>query len=275
MSILERTVWVDTSVDLYIGELIEYDMREGGFSIIQKENLLPDKVIQNMRSMTKDERHVFIGKLAYDKNFRHIPKLVTEKFKPYRLLFGDMNDLIDEDIFYVRKDAICVKRYCYNTKIDEFIEFREKRAYGCFMRLIPTYWEPDEIKPNKLEFYWCPDTDELDIKGMKNDIAMVHEDGIYQIIKKFMRYLYDLNYDGALKYIVGVMDAYKHNYGVKKGCTHPEKYYRRFDREGKYKLWKDGYVLNVCDIGEELIPMCDKIYNYRNILVPMMNFVSR
>ena len=36
-SILERTTWVDTSIDLLIHEIIEYDMKDGGLSIIKED----------------------------------------------------------------------------------------------------------------------------------------------------------------------------------------------------------------------------------------------
>lgn len=276
MSILERTVWIDKSVDLYVGELIEYDMREGGFSIIQKEKLLPDKMIENLKLLTKKERHEAIGKLAYNKEYRHIPKLVTEKFAPYRIRFGEMNGLVDDDIFYIRKDAVCVKKYCYETHICDFIEFREKKVYNCFIRIEPPYKEKDAFaRPNTLEFYWSSETNEVDVKGIKDDVLTYHRDGILLIVSNFMRYLYSLNYDGALRYIISVMDAYKQGFGERQDCIHPEKFYRRFDSSSKYHVWYNGAVLEVDDIGIDMIPMCDKAYNYRNILVPMLNFVTK
>lgn len=276
MSLLEKTVWMDKSISIYVGELIEYDMREGGFSIIQNEKLLPEAMINKLLSMTKQERHEFIGKLAYNKEFKHIPKLVTEKFKPYRIKFGELNDLKDEDIFYIRKDAICCKRYCYNTKINDFIEFREKKIYNSYMRIEPQYNDDgSNIKPHPIEFYWNATDNSLDISGIKDPHLDLHKYGMVVIITTFMSYLYSMDYDEALRYIVNVMNSYKKGHGYKEGCLHPEQCYRRFDGTAKFRIWQDGAVMEVDDIGEDMIPYCDKAYNYRNILIPLLNLVSK
>lgn len=278
MSILERTVWIDKSIGIYVGELIEYDMREGGFSIIQKENLLPKEIIDEFKAMTKDERHKAVGNLAHShgRKYKDIPKLLIDRFKDYRLQFGELNSLDDDDIFYIRKDAICTKKYCYHTKIDDFIEFREKKVYDCYMRIEPQYKEDGcNVKPNALEFYWSSSTGQIDVKGINDESVELHEKGMMQVISNFMGYLYSLNYDGALRYIVSVMDAYKRGFGMKHNSECPEAMYRRFDSTGKYRIWQDGAVLEVEEIGEELIPYCDKSYNYRNIFVPMMNLVIK
>ena len=274
MSLLEKTVWIDKSIDVYVGELIEYDMREGGFSIIQYEKLLPQYMIDKLLKMTKEERHKAIGNLAHNEKFKHIPKLVTERFMPYRLKFGEMNDIKDNDIFYIRKDAICCKKYCYETKINDFIEFREKKIYNCYMKIEPKYSE-DGNKITPIEFYWNKDTNELDIKGIRDPQLDLHKYGMVVIITTFMNYLYTMDYDSALRYIVSTMNSYKKGYGYKENCNHPEQCYRRFDGTAKFRIWYDGSVMEVDDIGEDMIPMCDKAYNYRNILIPMLNLVSR
>lgn len=276
MSVLERTVWIDKSISVYVGELIEYDMREGGFSIIQSEKLLPQYMIDKLLSMTKGERHEFIGKLAYNKEYKNIPKSLIEKFKLYRLQFGELNDLTDDDIFYVRKDAICCKRYCYVTKLNDYVEFREKKIYNVYMRIEPQYNDNGgNYKPNPIEFYWNKNDNELDVKGIGDPQLHLHKDGLVTIITNFMNYLYTLDYDGALRYIVSVMNSYKKGQGYKGGCKHPEQCYRRFDGTSKFRILQYGTVMDVDEIGEELIPICDKTYNYRNILVPMLDLVIK
>lgn len=275
MSILERTSWIDKSIGIYVGELIEYDMREGGFSIIKKEKLLPDSIIAEFEKLTKEERHKAVGNLAHShgRKYKDVPRQLTDKFRYYREEFGSRNNLTDEDIFYIRKDAICVKKYCYETKLDEFIEFREKNIYGCYMRIEPQYSDNETgAKPVPIEFYWKPDG-QVDVKGIRDQFLPPHKDGILLVISKFMNYLYTMNYDGALRYIVSVMDAYKQGLGDGKHLDHPENFYRRFDDTAMYRVWKDGSVMEVEELAKEWIPRCDKGYNYRNIFVPMLNLV--
>lgn len=277
-SLLERTVYLDKSIGIYVGELIEYDMREGGWSIIQRDHLLPDSIIDEFSKLTKDARHKAIGNLAHSHNraYKHVPKLLIDKFREYRLLFGERNNLTDDDLFYIRKDAICVKKYCYETKMDEYIDFREKRVWNCYMRIEPQWKEEKQFKPEPIEFYWSANSGRVtDVKGISDDVLPPHEQGILKVVSKFMRYLYSLDYDGALKYIIEVMDAYKKGLGDGQDADHPEYLYRRFDGGGKYKILQDGVIMEVEEIAPSLISRCDKAYNYRNIFVPMMNLVIR
>ena len=276
-SLLERTTFIDKAIGLYVGELIEYDMREGGWSIILKEHLLPDEIIREFEKLDKGARHRAIGNLAHShkRQYKHVPKLLIERFKEYRLLFGELNNLTDEDIFYIRKDAICVKKYCYQTKIDEYINFREKKVWDCYMRIVPEYKEDKQFKPEAMEFYWSAETNHIDVKGVNDDAVAKHENGLLRVISKFMRYLYDLDYDGALKYIIEVMSYYKEGLGDGRDAEHPEYMYRRFDGGAMYKIIQDGAVMEVEDISKDIISRCDKAYNYRNIFVPMMNLVTK
>ena len=276
-SLLERTTYIDKTIGIYVGELIEYDMREGGWSIILNEHLLPDKIIREFEKLDKEARHKAIGNLAnsHGREFKHIPKLLVEKFKDYRLLFGEKNSLTDDDIFYIRKDAICGKKHCSQTKLDNLIDFREKKVWNCYMRIEPQYKEDKQFNPSPIEFYWSADTNSIDVKGVDDNGVIKHENGLLKVISKFMRYLYNLDYEGALKYIVGVMSFYKEGLGDGRDADHPEYMYRRFDGEAMYKIIQDGAIMDVEDISKELINRCDKAYNYRNILVPMMNLVIK
>lgn len=277
MSILKQTSWLDKTIGIYVGELIEYDMREGGFSIIKKEKLLPDSVIAEFEKLTKEERHKAVGNLAHShhRQYKDVPKQLTDWFRYYREEFGRVNNLTDEDIFYIRKDAICVKKYCYETKLNEFIEFREKNVYGCYMRIEPQYIDNGtNTKPVPIEFYWKPDG-EVDVKGIRDQFLPPHKNGILLVVSRFMNYLYSMNYDGACRYIVSVMDAYKRGLGDGKNLEHPEIFYRRFDDTAKYRVWKDGAVMEVEELAKEWIPVCDKAYNYRNIFIPMLNLVIK
>ena len=55
--ILERGQWVDKSIDLYIGTLVEYDMRDGGLSIIKEYNVVLDNndLPKGMRSSMESD----------------------------------------------------------------------------------------------------------------------------------------------------------------------------------------------------------------------------
>ena len=120
MSILERTSWTDRSVDLLIHDIVEYDMRDGGLSIIEEDKLLPPNLIEKFSKMEKGiKRNAAIGKLRYKKEYADIPAKQNAAFTKYRLLFGEFNELEDEDVLSIKKDAIFSKKYCYHLKIGQ------------------------------------------------------------------------------------------------------------------------------------------------------------
>ena len=81
-SILIKPRWTDP-IDLFIGDIVEYDMRDGGYSIIRQEKLLPEKEIQRIGNSPKGlERDSAVGKLRYSKDptIKEVPKKLEQMF---------------------------------------------------------------------------------------------------------------------------------------------------------------------------------------------------
>lgn len=255
--ILERGQWVDKSIDLLIGTLVEYDMRDGGLSIIREYNLLPPYMIDQIAKLPKGvQRNVYVGKLKHNELYKDVPKIQNEKFKELRMEFGNMNDLSDSDIFAVRKDAIFVKRYCYETRIGRFIEFREKNIYGAMMRI------------GKIEFYWKGDSKDVDVKGIADSVICKHDNYLNLVIWNFIRYLTLFDEVGAKKYIISIIDKYKF-FELDPG------YYRMYDNRSAYQMIINGQVHLVDDVGPSEIPNTNIGYNFTNLLVPMLQLIDK
>lgn len=258
-ALLERGNWIDKSIDLYIGTLVEYDMRDGGLSIIKEFKLLPPYMIDQIAALPKGiQRNSYVGKLRHNDTYKDIPAIQNQKFKELRILFGEKNDLADEDIFAVRKDAIFTKRFCYTTKLGEYIEFREKNVYDAFMRI------------GKIEFYWRKDSKDMDVKGFSSDSNLIHKHDGYMnsIIWEFIRYLASFDEDGARKYIVSIIDKYKF-FKLDPGC------YRTYDNRSGYPMIINGNVQLIEDVGISEIPYTDIGFNFQTLLVPMLQLVDR
>jgi hypothetical protein len=253
-SILERSQWTDKSIDFLAHDIVEYDMKDGGFSMIKQDALLPPDKINWLEKMPKKQRHITVGKLNNHRDFKGFGKVMESGFRKYRLLFGEQNELTDNDILSVKRDAIFTKKFCYNTSIGEYVEFKEKNIYQAYMYI------------NKLEFYW-KDDGTLHVKGIDDALLDNHQDYMILIIWKFMRYLVSFDDERALRYIVDTMDKYKMlelDVGV----------YREFKRESGYPILEDGSLQYVAEIGDSRLPSCNINYNYMNIFVPMLNLVS-
>jgi len=270
-NVLEKPRWTDP-IDLFIGDIIEYDMKEGGFSIIREENLLPTNEIEKLKAIPdKHERDITIGKLKYSKNpdIRNTGKKLEMLFTKYRLMFGSANDLQVDDIFSVKRDAIFIKRYAPHTEFGNYINFREKHAYDIYILL-----GQDELVTNlksrhkTYEVYFNSYTDDIAIKGIKDEqLLKYHMDGIISIIKRYLRYLVKFDYEGATKFMVKTIDDYKF-------FRLPISVYRDFNDVSSYRLQMDGKEFEVDEADMSIKEILDIRYNFNHILVPMLNMAS-
>lgn len=250
MNILERDNWTTREFDFIISDIIEYDMKRAGLSIIKEKKLLDDKTISKLESMEKHLADTTVGKMQIkDKQLRDSLK---KGFVEYRLKFGQANELRDEDIISVKKDAIFVKRYCEKTEFDTYIKFAEKNQYEAFMRL------------QNMEFYY--NYEKLDVKGLHKENEELHKEYVISMIHTFIRYLSMADMDRARDYIVRIMDDYKHR-------RLPAGYYREFNSDSGYLLNVGDSVIRANDVSDEYRKDLRIEYNYLNILIPLLNFV--
>ena len=159
---------------LFNTEIFEYDMKEGGFSLIREFKQLPKNKIDYLNSIsTKNERKVQIGN--YQREDPAFKKLHTESFATARKMFFIANDIKDDNqVIAIKKDAIMMNRRCRETKVGDYINFREKNKYTSYIRL-----------SDKLEFYYNPH--QLDIKGLSDDLYEKHQNGMIKFFNTFFK----------------------------------------------------------------------------------------
>lgn len=249
MSVLEKDTWTE-DVDLLLSDIIEYDMRRAGLSIIRQDKLLSDNEIQRLANLDKHESDKAIGKL-YLKN-KQFKELHMKGFQKYRIRFGELNELNDSDILSIKKDAIFVKKYCDITQIADNIEFREKNHYEAFLKI------------RKMEIYWSPTR--MDVKGISDERLELHRPYMLETISRFVRLLSQYDYEKATKFIVKVMNDYKIR-------NLPVGYYREFSSDSNYVHNVNGKVMLLHNVGESFKSQIDIAYNYLNVLVPLLQLV--
>lgn len=270
-SILIKPRWTDP-IDLFIGDIVEYDMRDGGYSIIRQENLLPEKEIRKIGEIPKGrERDMYVGKLRYSKDpkIKEVPKILEQMFTKYRLLFGEANELRADDIFSVKRDAVFLKRYISQTEFGEYIKFAEKHTYDVYFLL-----GQDELITNfasrhkTYEIYYNTYSDDIAVKGIRDDkVDEQHMDYMLAAIKRYLRYLTAFDYKGATKYVVKLIDDYKF-------FRLPIGYYREFNDTSSFKLQIEGKVYETEEADASVLRYMDIRYNFNHILVPMLNMAS-
>lgn len=193
-----KQVWLNPNIEyLFDQEIIEYDMQDAGFSLIQQFNLLPDEKIKELTKLGKGlTRHIEIGKLqGSDPNFS---KALSNKFADLRTIFIQMNKLTDDDILSVKKDAIFTIGKCSKTKFGS-IQFVPKNVYTSYIRF-PNI--------NNLEIYYS--ADQIDVKGISDSVINRHRLYMLDFIRTMISMI-EIKDKRVKRYIMKFIDDYKFN----------------------------------------------------------------
>ena len=85
-------------------EIIEYDLKEAGFSLTKEYNLLDKNTIKVLEKYKKDKRKIELGLIQRDnKEYRESLK---EVFKEARRKFIEYNELEQQEIIRIWKEFI-------------------------------------------------------------------------------------------------------------------------------------------------------------------------
>ena len=240
----ENKAFYTTNQRLYLFNTIiyEYDIHSADVNICRYYKILSDNDCDKLESLDKHRRVRQVGIFQKKAEFRD---KLTEGFAKIRREFYDANDLNDDDIIAVKKDAIFTTKPCYSLIFGP-VKFIEKNRYTSFVKL------------NNLELYYAGEY--LDVKGIDNDILKKHEDGMMNLIINYFRKMEIGTTPDVLTYMNRQASRYKHR-------MLPIEYYRQFNSDSKYAVLgsEDTYDDYWDDKANEL----DISYNFMNIIIPL------
>ena len=209
--------------DLYINEnnpylfntdIFEYDMKDAGFSLIKEFKLLDKNTIEKLSKESKDVRKVSIGKLQ--RKNKELVKGLLDGFKEARRLFFEANNLDDNDIISIKKDAILTSKICRIQQFGDYINFRPKNSYTSYIYL-----------GKNLEFYYS--SSKLDIKGLNEENYEKHKNYLINFISRYIKSVESGDTISSIKLIKKFIDQYKWK-ELDIG------YYRTFDNRSVFKI---------------------------------------
>lgn len=191
-----KTTWLNPNIEYLFGdEIIEYDMRDAGFNLIKQYRLLPDEVIRELSMLPKGiERNTRVGILQRDDKV--FSQALLAKFAEIRKIFIETNQLSDDDIISVKKDAIFTIGTVKRTKFSG-IEFAQKNCYTSYLRFPGI---------NNLEIYYS--SGDMDIKGMSDQAINRHRLYMYDFIRTMIRMIEDKS-SRAKRYLIQFISDYK------------------------------------------------------------------
>lgn len=240
--------YLNKYAEIMIGtDIYEYDMSSAGFNLIKYYKLIPDEKIKKLETRDKKIRQISIGLMC--RNDKELKKALNDAFVDMRRKFFEANDIQDNEVLSIKKDAIFVLRPCYMTSFGN-VEFVKKNVYSSYIYI------------DKKEIYYNKDT--VHIKGISDDkVKQYHKEYMCDLFATCLRLLESMNEKKLKELLVEFGRMYKER-------ELPVEYYREFNKNSFYRYLDDGRVMFE-DIGD--VNMIDISYNYLNIIIPLQNIL--
>jgi hypothetical protein len=247
----EKHNYLNKNIEYLIGnEITEYDIQSAGFNICKKYKLLDDNKLRHLELLDKKRRQITLG--LYQQNNLEFKEALNEKFVEVRKLFFESNNIKDEDVLSIKKDAIITLKKCYNTEFDN-IRFLDKNTYTSYFYI------------NKFELY--VNNDELHLKGISDEKLELHKKYMIDFLHKIFR-LIETNPNK--KYIIDNMKEFISFYKDKR--LHIG-YYRELNKDSLYKLDRSFINENIGLQHTKSLENIDISYNYMKYIVPIINIL--
>ena len=240
MEIWKRDSWLNPGIPyIFNRTIVEYDMKSAGLSLIKEFQLLPKKTIKKLDDIyDKEKRNKEIGLL--ERNNKELVEKKKIAFQVVREEFLKANQLEDNEIISIKKDAIFTTREVPHTTFGEYIVFQKKNQYSSYLR----------VGKRKIELYY--NSDKIDVKGIGDENVELHEDGMLAFYNTFIRKMEMEKPESVLRYLRTFIDQYKK-------MELPVEYYREFNAKSCYVTKTGGEYM---DYWEDQKLDLDISYNY-------------
>lgn len=257
MKLYEKHNYLNKDISFLCNTRInEYDMKAGGYSILKRANALTSKEIEYLDNCSKLERNIYLGNKV--RNDRELNELQMNGFIEARELFFELNNIENDSVLSIKKDAIfLIRQNVYNTEFDGF-KFNLANTYNSY------YYFPN-VQGDAIEMYYKTRENLIDIKGLGKSNISLHED----YFMKDLCNIFKLAELGNREYLIKYLKKYRSKYLNREldiNC------YREMNLTS---LFHTNYTFGGMDVMTELCDNIDDlniIYNYKNFILPLIKY---
>lgn len=207
-------------LDYYSGYIVEYDMSKANINALLSRGIINKELYDKLYNANKQYREVYIGNMI--KNNENIYKEIQAGIIEAKKLFVEANNIIDEEIFSIRNDAIYIlSDRQMKQKFDNYY-FVKKNIYTFFFRFYNNkewYYRFDQLSNNDI----------IDIKGINNESLLYHQ-GF------FLKFLADVSYSIQRSSIEDTLELVNDFYEDYINRRLDIRYYREFNNMSEYRI---------------------------------------
>lgn len=234
-------------------DIIEYDIKHANTSLMRYYKIYPSEKLDAIDKMPKAKREYTVGMLCRDD--KAISKKLTKSFDDIMTTFLETNDLTEDDLISIKKDAAFVINHKVKTRVFGCVEFAIKNSYCAYLK-IPQY-----------EFYIKKDGT-ADVKGIGDRDALdLHKGGILKFVNTVIELYSKRNIEELSEYLHEFVEVYKKR-------ELPFEYYREFNSQSAYISYDEmGGTVVLDEMDESMIDEIDITFNYVNVILPIIRVV--
>lgn len=260
MKLYERSSWINPKYEYLFGKkIVEYDMQSAGLSLTKEYKLLDDKTIKMIDDTElKKDKVIKLGLIQRDN--KEFAKALSEAFKDARRRFFQANNLNEDNILSIKKDAFfTIDTECKITQFGK-LNFRPKHSYSSY------------IKINRIELYLDTINRVVDIKGLGQGIIHeklieLHKDSMLDFILTFARGReVHMDLEVQSKWLSVFVKRYREK-------ALDISYYRELSQTMDFKVNSEEGLLSMKECSPALIENIDISYNYYNYIVPLVSII--
>ena len=196
IELYKRTLYTK-KVQYIINEIHEYDISKANISILLQGGYISQNEYNMYLQMSKMQREIAIGNLQKDSKFS---KVISDGFMQARKCLIEANNLTEDDIVSIKKDAFYVMKRLQYTSFNN-IKFTLRNSYHMFIycRGIEIYYGMNEFDGN--------DSGIIDIKGINDNKLSLHMSYL-SFLAYIFKYVLNNNTPMAIQELMSFIQKY-------------------------------------------------------------------
>lgn len=251
-NLYKKDLYTREDIDYLINKHItEYDIKSANISIARYYNLLPKETIDHLSTLNKQDRVIQVGKIQRDDKIFN--EELNNGFEYMRRNLFLFNDIEDDDVLSVKKDAVfIIDKILLYTKFDE-LEFAQKNSYTSYHKF------------GKIELYYNSSTNDMAVKGI-DDNKLDKNEKFISILKRFFKIIESGDSDSFVRLMKNFSEDYKN-----RNLTY--EYYREFNPFSDYSLtlgFGKHDTIHIDTMDESLDGYVNINYNYMHYILPLI-----
>ncbi len=244
-------------VRFIINEIYEYDIAKANISVLLQGGYITPNEYNMFLQMPKLQREIAIGNLQKDPKYS---KVISNGIEQARKCLIEANNLCEDDIVSIKKDAFYVLKRLNNTRFDN-IDFTLRNHYNIYIycRGIELYYGLNEFD--------IEDAGVIDIKGINDNKLQLHMSYL-SFLAYIFKYVLNNNTSMAIQELMNFIQKYNNR-------ELDIEYYREFNSKSMFRINNNYGVMFIDESYKDILNITNNQLFNRELFSILMDIQYR